>query len=190
MHNCFWNVPVCPLVINVTVHWVVQSRFLGWGPGRKRWSITQVQTGADRWLSVKRFATLNLAASSNDSTTCSSVFPLWLFDEAVDSSVHLQTLYLLFISVQDSGNFSEWPPTSHHLSPPVRRWRCWEIDIQSCGSTCKKRREEKRCRLTTANCTTATAQTSIPPWVRHQRANQSEICHLAGFIILESFTAV
>lgn len=81
--------------------------------------------------------------NSNDSTSCSTAFPLRLFNEAVDSCFHLQELYLLFISVQDSGNFFfflEWPPTSHHLFPPVQRWRCcmrnWYPALSS--STCKK----------------------------------------------------
>lgn len=36
----------------------------------------------------------------------------------------------LIISVQHSGNFSERPPTSHHLSPPSQRWRAWKIVLR------------------------------------------------------------
>lgn len=96
-------------------------------------------------LAVKQLVTLDMY--SNNWTSCSSVFSLWLSD----SSLHLHTLCLLFISVQDSGNFSEWPPTSHHLSLPVQPWRCcmrnWYLVFQL-----HLQERDRRKKVLTKNC--------------------------------------
>lgn len=150
MYNCFSGVSVCELII------IKQCKWFQWhtldSENDVKHGVKPVQTGGSLRVDTF-FGTFNLAVYSNDSTSCSTAFPLWLFDGALGSSVHLQ-LFCLAIHQCPTYRKTFLNGRQHrticlHLSSAGGA--AWDIDMWCSSSTCKKRREGKRCRLITAH---------------------------------------